>query len=230
MLTYAIGDVHGCLDLLLELLDRVEADAAGRARRLVFLGDYIDRGPDSAGVIRTWRGLQEKSSEVVCLKGNHEDLYLKSLADPDMLRNWIYNGGDAMLVSFRVNDPAEVPSDITAWIASCPARFEDERRIFVHAGLRPRLPPEAQREHDLLWIRHEFLEGDHDFGKFVVHGHTPQRIGRPDLRPFRVNLDTAAVYGGRLTAARFSDAQAGPEAFLQVGPDLPEGLTLRVSS
>lgn len=219
MLTYAVGDIHGRLDLLVRLLERVEADAAGRDHRLVFVGDYIDRGQDSAGVIRTLRALQvERPGRVICLKGNHEDLFLKSFGDPRTLRNWIYNGGDAMLASFGAKGLDGVPEDAVAWIAACPVSYEDELRYFVHAGLRPGRPLAEQSEHDRLWIRDEFLVGDHDFGRFVVHGHTPRPTGFPDLRRFRLNVDTAAVYGGRLTAARFTETQAIPESFLQVGP------------
>ncbi len=217
MLTYAVGDIHGCLDLLLRLLDRIASDAAGRRYRLVFVGDYIDRGADSAGVIRTLRTLQaERGGDVVCLKGNHEDLYLRSPGRPEVLRTWMYNGGEAMLASFGAARLEDVPSEVTAWLASCPVSFEDERRYFVHAGLRPGRPLAEQSDHDRIWIRDEFLVGDHDFGKFVVHGHTPRLDGQPDLRRHRVNIDTAAVYGGRLTAARFGDDQTPPEAFLQV--------------
>jgi len=218
MLTYAVGDIHGCHRLLTELLGRVGEDAAGRQHRLVFVGDYIDRGEDSAAVIRTLQRLQlERPGEVVCLKGNHEDLFLKSLERPDVLRSWLYNGGDAMLSSFGVTSPEGVPADVVAWIAACPVSFADELHYFVHAGLRPGRALAEQSDYDRLWIRDEFLVGDHDFGTFVVHGHTPQISGRPDLRRFRVNLDTAAVYGECLTAARFGDEQAAPEAFLQVG-------------
>ncbi|MDB5558368.1 MAG: serine/threonine protein phosphatase [Enterovirga sp.] len=219
MLTYAVGDIHGCLGHLVALLDRVAADAAGRPHRLVFVGDYIDRGEDSAGVISLLRRLQgERPGHVICLKGNHEDLFLRALKRPDVLRIWLQNGGETMLASFGAAGPEDVPADVTAWIASCPIGFEDEWRYFVHAGLRPGRLLDEQTEYDRIWIRDEFLVGDHDFGRFVVHGHTPRPDGRPDLRRYRVNLDTAAVYGGRLTAARFGDAQAAPEAFLQVGP------------
>ncbi|MGA0598775.1 metallophosphoesterase family protein [Enterovirga sp. CN4-39] len=218
MLTYAVGDIHGCLDLLRQLLDRIAADAAGRPHRLVFIGDYIDRGEDSAGVIRTLRTLQdERGGDVVCLKGNHEQLYLRSFGRPDVFRTWIQNGGETMLASFGARGLDDMPPDVTAWIEACPVSFEDERRYFVHAGLRPGRLLDEQSEYDRLWIRDEFLVGDHDFGKFVVHGHTPRPDGRPDLRRYRLNLDTAAVYGGLLTAARFGDEQAGPEAFFQVG-------------
>ena len=217
MLTYAVGDIHGCHDLLTELLGHVAEDAAGRQHRLVFIGDYIDRGDDSAAVIRTLQRLQtERPGDVICLKGNHEDLFLKSQERTDVLRNWIHNGGDAMLASFGAGSLDEVPPEVVDWIAACPVSFEDERRYFVHAGLRPGRLLDEQSDYDRLWIRDEFLVGDHDFGKFVVHGHTPRPDGRPDQRRHRVNLDTAAVYGGRLTAARFDDDQAPPEAFLQV--------------
>jgi serine/threonine protein phosphatase 1 len=217
MLTYAVGDIHGCLDLLLDLLGRIETDAAGRRYRLVFIGDYIDRGPDSAGVISTLRRLQdERPGDVICLKGNHEDLFLRSFARPEVLRNWLYNGGDAMLESYGADGLESVPEEVTAWVATCPVSFEDDLRCFVHAGLRPGRSLAEQSDYDRIWIRDEFLIGDHDFGKYVVHGHTPRQDGLPELRRYRLNLDTAAVYGGRLTAARFDDRQAPPDAFIQV--------------
>lgn len=217
MLTYAVGDVHGCLDLLDDLLVRIGTDAAGRSHRLVFIGDYIDRGPDSAGVVRTLRRLQAERADgtVVCLKGNHEDLLLRALAQPDMLGNWLYNGGDATLASYGAQDVSGMPADDVAWIEALPVVFEDERRCFVHAGLRPGRDRAAQSDRDRLWIRDDFLEADHDFGKYVVHGHTPRPDGRPEIRRFRVNIDTAAVYGGRLTAALFRDGQDRPEGFFQ---------------
>lgn len=223
MLTYAIGDVHGRLDLLIELLGRIEADAGGMAARLVFLGDYIDRGPDSAGVIARVRELQAASpDQVVCLKGNHEDLLLKALHDPALFENWLMNGADATLDSFGVGRTADLPRAVTDWIETCPTSFEDARHVYVHAGLHPARERTRQRDHDRLWIRDAFLEGEHDFGKYVVHGHTPQRSGWPDLRRFRVNLDTAAVYGGRLTAGVFSDETDPPIAFLHA-PSTPIG-------
>jgi serine/threonine protein phosphatase 1 len=216
MLTYAVGDIHGCLDLLLELLGRIQADAAGRERRLVFLGDYIDRGPDSAGVIARLCELQAAEPEhVICLKGNHEDLMLKSIRRPDVLPVWLQNGGDAALDSFGCDDPAAVPANVVAWVRALPSHWEDGRRVFVHAGLRPGRDRLDQTDRDRLWIRDEFLRANYDFGKLVVHGHTPRLDGRPELWPHRVNLDTGAVYGGRLTAGIFSDAQTPPTGFLQ---------------
>ena len=216
MLTFAIGDIHGCLQALDRVLGLIEAQAAGSAHRLVFLGDYIDRGPDSAGVIARLRALQAHAPDrVICLKGNHEDLMLHAVDRPDRVEPWLNNGGDASLDSWGCRSVAEVAPDIVDWIAACPTWFEDERRIFVHAGLRPGLEPSRQSDRDRLWIREEFLGVDHDFGKFVVHGHTPQKGGAPDLHAHRVNLDTGAVYGGRLTAGIFLDGQAAPSGFLQ---------------
>lgn len=216
MLTYAVGDVHGRLDLLLDLLVRIEADADGRPHRFVFLGDYIDRGLDSAGVVACLRNLQDmRAADAVCLKGNHEALLLRAMQKPDATELWLYNGGDATLASYGAAGPRDLPDDVTAWLASCPTAYEDERRCYVHAGLKPARHRLQQSDHDRLWIREEFLSVDHDFGKFVVHGHTPQPSGQPDLRPFRVNLDTGAVYGGRLTAGIFTDAADAPVGFLQ---------------
>ena len=216
MLTYAIGDVHGCLALLVDLLRQIDTDAGTRPRRLVFIGDYIDRGPDSAGVIGLLRDLQdEPDADVVCLMGNHEDLLVRALADPDYLDNWLYNGGDTTLASFRAPYPASLPPDAVAWVRALPTSFEDERRCFVHAGLNPERPLSDQNDHERLWIRDPFLSSDHDFGKFVVHGHTPRQDGTPDLHRHRLNLDTAAVYGGRLTAAIFDADRDGPIGYLQ---------------
>lgn len=214
-LTYAVGDIHGCLDLLDELLGRIGQHAEGRPFRLICLGDYIDRGPDSAGVVARLRALQAASPDrVVCLLGNHEDMLLQAVARPERERLWLHNGGVEALRSFGVTRAADLPADVLAWVARCPRRFEDPRRCYVHAGLNPAVDRHSQRDEDLVWIRDEFLSVDRDFGRFVVHGHTPRIDGRPELKRYRVNLDTAAVYGGRLTAGVFGDDQDGPVGFL----------------
>ena len=217
MRTYAIGDIHGCVGLLSDLLRQIDRDAAGETRRIVCLGDYVDRGPDSAGVILTLRALQKRGEDVICLKGNHEDLMLGAVRVPGPDRDWWIqrSGGRETLASFGADSVDGVPDDILRWIAECPTGLDDGRRYFVHAGLNPTLPLDAQRDEDRLWIRRPFLDSNHDFGRYVVHGHTPLRTGIPDQRPRRVNLDTAAVYGGRLTAAIFSDAVDAPLGFLQ---------------
>lgn len=217
MRTYAIGDVHGCAGLLSDLLGQIDRDAAGGVRRIVCIGDYVDRGPDSAGVIRTLRARQQRGDDVICLKGNHEELMLHAAYHPGPDRDWWVgrSGGRETLASFGTQNLEEVPDDVLRWISECPTGFDDGRRYFVHAGLNPTLPLEAQRDEDRLWIRRPFLDSNHDFGRYVVHGHTPMRTGIPDVRPHRVNIDTAAVYGGRLTAAIFSDDADAPLGYLQ---------------
>jgi serine/threonine protein phosphatase 1 len=215
-LTYAIGDIHGCRDLLVELLGKIRDHAAGRKHRVVFLGDYIDRGPDSAGVVATVMDLQARSRDhVVCLKGNHEDLLLTAVADPGKASWWLENGGDVAMASFEVKTPGAIPQRVLDWMAGLPTLWEDDRRYFVHAGFVPGFPVARQSDRDKLWIREPFLSVDYDFGKHVVHGHTPVPSGRPELRPYRTNLDTAAVFGHALTAGIFDDARAAPIGFLQ---------------
>jgi serine/threonine protein phosphatase 1 len=213
-LTCAIGDIHGCRAMLDALLARCERYAAGRALRLVFLGDYIDRGPDSRGVIARLVALQQqRPDDVICLRGNHEVLLLDAVASGDPTL-WFANGGMATLASYGIREPSALPADHLRWLAALPVSFDDDLRFFVHAGANPDRPLHAQRQEDLVWIRQPFLSQPHDFGRLVVHGHTPERSGRPDLRSWRLNLDTGAVYGGRLTAAVFDDRRRDPIAFI----------------
>ena len=217
-ITYAIGDIHGCAEHLRALLNRIEEHRAGRSRKLVFLGDYIDRGPDSAGVIASLRELQEREPEnVICLLGNHEDLMLHAHHAPGLRLNWLMNGGDKALRSFGVDGPEALPEDLVRWVEGLPTVHEDAQRYYVHAGFRPgRLAPDPD-QHTRLWIREPFLSQEHDFGKYVIHGHTPCRSGEPDVRRYRTNLDTACVFGGALTAGVFTDERGPAIQFLQVG-------------
>jgi len=220
-LTYAIGDIHGCADALARLLARIDTHRAGAPRRLVFLGDYIDRGPDSAGVVATLRALQAAEPDAVtCLMGNHESLMLGAYRDGFGAAPWLENGGVATLQSFGTPDPQALPRDVLAWISALPTAWADARRYYVHAGFRPGRPGIDPDIETRLWIREPFLSADYDFGRHVVHGHTPQRSGRPDLRAHRTNLDTACVYGATLTAGVFTDAQNAPVETLQVSADL----------
>ncbi|SFG97194.1 metallophosphoesterase family protein [Methylobacterium gossipiicola] len=216
-LTYAIGDIHGCAGALSRLLARIDTHRSGAARRLVFLGDYIDRGPDSAGVIATLRALQvAEPDRVTCLMGNHESMMLDAYRGGFGTTSWLENGGRATLRSFGTPDPQALPRDALAWISALPTVWEDARRYYVHAGFRPGRPGIDPDPETHLWIREPFLSADYDFGRHVVHGHTPQRSGRPDLRAHRTNLDTACVYGATLTAGVFTDAQGPPVEILQV--------------
>ncbi|AWN47962.1 serine/threonine protein phosphatase [Methylobacterium terrae] len=215
-LTYAIGDVHGCADALESLLDRIAAHGAGLRRRLVFLGDYIDKGPESARAVAIVRRLQAADPEaVVCLMGNREAFLLQAARDPRRAGAWITTGGDRTLASYRAARVADLPADELAWIAGLRTVHEDALRYYVHAGFRPGrrgIDPSVKAR---LWIREPFLSADFDFGKHVVHGHTPCYAGVPERHLYRTNLDTAAVRTGRLTAAVFDRTDPGPVAFLQ---------------
>ncbi|HMO29274.1 metallophosphoesterase family protein [Enterovirga sp.] len=220
MRTFAIGDVHGHLDLLVDLLARIERMAGGDPHRIICLGDYIDRGPASAGVIAFLRERQALAGRdrFMCLKGNHEDMLLRVRQGTLSEQLWLRNGGRECLVSFGIPSAGDLPEDVADWLAECPTYFEDTWRCYVHAGLDPTRDRLDQRDEDRLWIRGPFLDAEHDFGRYVVHGHTPQEDGRPDLRRHRVNLDTAAAYGGPLTAAMFVDGCERPAAFLAAEP------------
>jgi serine/threonine protein phosphatase 1 len=215
-LTYAIGDIHGSLDKLKSLVAGCQEHAGDREMMLVFLGDYIDRGPDSAGVVRFVLTLQSEAPErIITLKGNHEAWAL-AVADGKMrVSGWLINGGARTLESYGANDVGDLPRQHLDWMRSLRLTYDDGRRFFVHAGVNPRRPLDDQDEEELLWIREPFLDDIRSYGRLVVHGHTPLEGATPDLRRNRLNLDTGAVFGGPLTAAVFDDSQTEPLAFLQ---------------
>ncbi len=153
---------------------------------------------------------------MTCLMGNHERMLLSGLETEDDTLHWLANGGSETLDSFGARAITDLPRDILDWIEALPTLHGDAARWYVHAGLRPGRTAEETDTHDRLWIRGPFLDGDHDFGRHVVHGHTPQRSGQPERKRFRTNLDTACVYGGALTAAVFTDEAGPPHRFLQV--------------
>lgn len=216
---YAIGDVHGCAGLLDQLHGAILADAAqapARRRVAVYLGDYVDRGADSAGVIDLLLDDPLPGFERVFLKGNHEDFMLRFLGEPRHGPLWLMNGGGATLASYGVCDSdIRRPGDRIvqlhdAFRSRLPARhLEFLRRLdlvhqegdylFVHAGVRPGVPLGVQTEEDLLWIREPFLSSGEDLGCVVVHGHTP--VEAPEVCVNRINVDTGAVWTGTLTAA-----------------------------
>ena len=217
MRTYAMSDIHGCRDKLERLVARCHADAKDERTRFMFLGDYIDRGPDSRGVLDYLIDLQSRRpGDVTCLTGNHEDLALNAIDDRSQIDLWVVNnGGDKALRSFGVTHPSDIPTRYIAWMRVLATHYDDGARFFVHAGIDPSRPLDRQNRHDMLWMREPFLSDPRDFGRFIVHGHTPVRGGRPDLRANRINIDTAAVLGGPLTAAVFHDNIPMPVGFLQ---------------
>jgi|SRR5579862_1462586 len=213
---YAIGDIHGSLGKLQRLISRCEQDAGSRRMTFVFLGDYIDRGPHSSGVIAYLIDLQSRLGDrVVALKGNHEAMALSAIDGTGPLRLWFAQGGAATLESYGNAAPAELPRAHVDWMRALRLSYDDGRRFFVHAGVDPGKPLEEQEAADMLWIREPFLSDGRDYGRLLVHGHTPMMSGRPDLRANRLNLDTGAVFGGPLTAAAFDDTQNAPVAFFQ---------------
>jgi serine/threonine protein phosphatase 1 len=214
-LTYAIGDIHGALHKLEALIARCETHAAGRPMRFVFVGDYIDRGADPAGVVGFLLDLQSRiPGAVVTLMGNHEAGLIGVLDGAVAMENWLLQGGLTTLRSYGVDDPRDLPRQHVDWMRALPLSHDDGRRFFVHAGIDPELPLDAQDDYDLLWIREPFLSDRRDHGRLIVHGHTPLSSGAPDLHSNRLNLDTGAVFGGPLTAAVFSSAATLPLEFL----------------
>jgi serine/threonine protein phosphatase 1 len=213
---YAIGDVHGCSSLLERLLALIQAHVrAFPSRRpiLVFLGDYIDRGPASSQVIDRLI-LLRSHQEVIYLKGNHESYLIEFLKNPTILPTWFQYGGLETLQSYGLTPRSHsdlkeqecVASALTLALKRHGHReFFDRLKLsfvcedfyFVHAGVRPGIPLDQQSEEDLLWIRDEFLRHKGELGKIVVHGHTP--VPQAEVCSNRINIDTGAYATGRLT-------------------------------
>jgi serine/threonine protein phosphatase 1 len=242
---YAIGDIHGMLEHLVNALDAIAKDSVDdESVDVIFLGDYIDRGPDSQKVIQILMGgpLNPKQTWHF-LKGNHEDMMLKSLRQSDdwpgyyelshndWVHSWLQNGGKETLHSYAHPYSSQIsntliPEKHIEWLKSLPTSIETDKYIFVHAGLKPNVPIDRQTDNDKIWIRYDFLHSDYDFGKHVVHGHTP--VLEPECWENRTNLDTGACFGnipligedqryGKLTIGVFDDTIGGRTGkFIQV--------------
>ena len=230
---YAIGDIHGCLDELRELERMIVADAAevGDGERwLVTLGDYLDRGPYSAQVISHLIAAPPHGFRRIALAGNHEQLLLDFLADPPTNAQWLDFGGLDTARSYGARDRSGAPGRRVAravaadlarlipdthldFLRSLPISLTLPGYCFVHAGLRPRVTLDQQSDDDLLWIREPFLEQDGDHERITVHGHTP--VSEPDVRAWRIGIDTGAFASGRLTAVRLQPNR--PPKFLITG-------------
>ncbi|MBR1223773.1 serine/threonine protein phosphatase [Bradyrhizobium sp. AUGA SZCCT0176] len=216
---FAIGDIHGCLEKLESLLAACDTVRGSRSARFIFLGDFIDRGPRSKDVLDLLiKGGGGRDRDFVCLRGNHEEMLIRAAnrdrSDRDLM-TWWGNGGEATLESYGVDDPSDLPVEHLAWLRSLPLKTSDDHRMFVHAGIRPGISLSSQSGEDLLWIREPFLSSEEDHGILVVHGHTPTRNQKPDLKPNRINIDTGACFGGPLTAAVFSDEIVTPLFFIR---------------
>jgi serine/threonine protein phosphatase 1 len=223
MRSYAIGDIHGHLDLLLHAHDLIAMDrrqTGDHDAPVVHLGDYVDRGPDCRGVVEFLRKGAEAGENWVTLKGNHDRMFTRFLNDPadpeDGLRpdlSWLHPrlGGAATLASYGVRNAADrpiapvhaeaveaVPQAHRDFLQSRPTWLQRGDCVFVHAGIRPGIPMPQQRETDLVWIRAGFLDDTRDHGFLVVHGHTA--LDQATHYGNRLNIDSSAAYGGPLTA------------------------------
>ncbi len=213
---YAIGDIHGRSDLLDALQRKMLDDAAveaGKSVVQIFLGDYVDRGSDSKGVVDWLLRPPPEGWERICLKGNHEATLLDFLDEPGIFSQWRHYGGLETLHSYGVdlkslrgedapevlqeNFKGKLPDTHRAFFSALPLTVQFGDYFFAHAGIRPGRRLENQREEDLLWIRDEFLVSQMDFGKIVVHGHSAQEA--PEILPNRINLDSGAYITGKLS-------------------------------
>ncbi|MGB9441484.1 MAG: metallophosphoesterase family protein [Desulfobacterales bacterium] len=204
---FAIGDIHGCYDRLKTLMGKIPIDYSRDT--LVFIGDYIDRGPHPFEVVDYLIKLKNRFPDVIFLKGNHEDMLDKFLNGADRY-TYLLNGGQQTLDSYLIKpvqaDQSEffpIPPEHMEFFKSLRLFYETEEFIFVHAGLRPRVPLESQNTEDLLWIRNKFVSSKYDFGKRVIFGHTP--LKKPLVEPNKIGIDTGAVYGNALTCVQLPD-------------------------
>jgi serine/threonine protein phosphatase 1 len=217
---YAIGDIHGCLDRLAAVHEQVAEDLTTRPvdeAILVHLGDYVDRGLDSAQVV-DWLagGAPVPATRTINLMGNHEDLMLHALpgTDRDANSTWLANGGADSLMSWEITrkiPPTEwanlIPAEHRTFLRELEISFKVGGYFFVHAGIRPGIPLEKQEKQDMLWIREPFLSWKPSHEAVVVHGHTPRQ--EPVVRSNRIGIDTGAVMGGVLTCVILEEGRLG---------------------
>jgi serine/threonine protein phosphatase 1 len=198
---FAVGDIHGCLDKLKRLISRL--DVAG-TDTVIFLGDYIDRGPDPKGVVDFLiRFSDECKGRVIFLKGNHEVMFLDYLKGLNR-EAYLYYGGTSTVESYsREKGVFYLPEEHRRFFDGLGLFYEVDDYVFVHAGLRPGVPIESQSEYDMLWIRAEFIDSDYDWGKRVIFGHTAFMV--PDMDKNKIGIDTGAVYGRELTCLILPD-------------------------
>ncbi|WP_417425322.1 metallophosphoesterase family protein [Hoeflea sp.] len=221
-LTYAIGDVHGRSDLLAALLEAIGEDMAGRAARIVFLGDVIDRGPDSRGCLDLVIGALAQYPDSQLVLGNHEEFLLRFITPDedhqDVVRVWYPNGGIATLQSYGLDARDPIDSLATTFAREFPGHVatlraaswmvESEHHALVHGGIDPHLGLAAQEPRTTRWIREKFLSFAGPLPKTIVHGHTPTESNLPEIHPNRIAIDTGAYYSGHLTCVVLNGATA----------------------
>jgi serine/threonine protein phosphatase 1 len=209
---FAIGDIHGCVD---ELAAMMTAIAPVQGDTVVFVGDYIDRGPGSRDVLDLMHELRGGEAEYVFLKGNHEDMMLSFLGLPGHYGDsFLFNGGAQTLFSYglaesKIENPGphireSIPDDHVEFLKGLATSYFRPPYLFVHAGVLPTRQLEEQTVEDMLWIRQDFIFHPHQLGATVVFGHTPMRAVMVDL-PYKLGIDTGLVYGGKLSCVEFSE-------------------------
>jgi serine/threonine protein phosphatase 1 len=192
---FAVGDIHGCFQKLQELMEKLPVKYDKDT--LVFLGDYIDRGEKSFQVVDYLADLKKKHSNIVFLKGNHEEMFFNYLSGEDEI-TFLFNGGEQTLKGYTdTNGNVSVPQSHLDFFNSLQLYYETDDYIFVHAGLKEGVPFDKQKPEDLLWIRKSFIDSGYDFGKLVVFGHTP--YSEVLIKDNKIGIDTGAVYGYKLT-------------------------------
>ena len=219
---YAIGDIHGRYDLLRRLLDRVGEHSSAlpesASLHLLFLGDLVDRGPESAKVVELLQDLEQRTDQVIVLMGNHEEAMVRSLeGDTTLLQRWLAVGGAETVESYglRLPEPrddlrqylrylqASLPAQQIKWLRGLPLTAQSGDYFFCHAGIRPGVALGRQSRDDLLWIRDDFVDDESDHGAVIVHGHTIEKT--VTLRGNRIGIDTGAYCHGVLTALYLED-------------------------
>jgi len=203
---FALGDIHGCISFLEDLIAKITVDP--KDDQIVFIGDYVDRGPDTKGVVEFILELKEKY-RVTCLIGNHERMFLDYYDYGHNRELYFTNGGTSTIVSYGLIEDSRgkkinVPPEHMKFFRSLLPYYETEGYIFVHAGLKPGMPLAQQKMIDLVWIREEFIYSQYDFGKKVIFGHTPF-MNTPYIDPYKIGIDTGAVYGGKLTCLKLPE-------------------------
>lgn len=198
----AISDIHGCYSELKKLIEKLECECEyiKNSDMLIFLGDYIDRGPDSKKVISFVRQLQQESDNVIALMGNHEKMCIDYLKHEDSC--WAFNGKNSTVASYGCLD---FMSDDVNWMKALPMYYETDSFIFAHAGMNPDMPLDENTSYDLLWERDGFLYNTAEFSKKVVFGHTPSILYNDSVEPYEtiggnIGIDTGCVFSGKLTA------------------------------